>query len=127
MPRAGTAPAGPDAFPASGGRCHPLRGTGRHPGSAQPGGTAIATVKKLTLPATVTVKELAERLSVSGPQLIKYLMSNGVLATLNQSVASAPGRVPPDPFGLEGESGEAAPAAPPTSPRRRVEVDGLVE
>ena len=43
-------------------------------------------MKKLTLPATVSVKELAERLSVSGPELIKYLMGNGVMATLNQSV-----------------------------------------
>jgi len=43
-------------------------------------------VNKLTLPATVTVKELAERLSVSGSQLITYLMGNGVMATLNQSV-----------------------------------------
>src|ERR1035437_118181 len=119
MPRAGTAPAGTDAFPARGGRWHPLRGTGRHPGSAQPGGTAIATVKKLTLPATVTVKELAERLSVSGPQLIKYLMSNGVLSTLNQSVDFDTAALAADHFGFEAESEEAATAAAPTSTRRR--------
>jgi translation initiation factor IF-2 len=76
-------------------------------------------VKKLTLPATVTVKELAERLSVSGPQLIKYLMSNGVLATLNQSVDFDTAALAADHFGFEAESEEAATAAAPTSTRRR--------
>jgi translation initiation factor IF-2 len=76
-------------------------------------------VKKLTLPATVTVKELAERLSVSGPQLIKYLMSNGVLATLNQSVDFDTAALAADHFGFEAESEEAAAAAAPTSTRRR--------
>ncbi len=76
-------------------------------------------MKKLTLPATVTVKELAERLSVSGPQLIKYLMSNGVLATLNQSVDFDTAALAADHFGFEAESEEAAAAAAPTSTRRR--------
>ena len=76
-------------------------------------------MKKLTLPATVTVKELAERLSVSGPQLIKYLMSNGVLATLNQSVDFDTAALAADHFGFEAESEEAATAAAPTSTRRR--------
>jgi translation initiation factor IF-2 len=76
-------------------------------------------VKKLTLPATVTVKELAERLSVSGPQLIKYLMSNGVMATLNQSVDFDTAALAADHFGFEAESEEAATAAAPKSTRRR--------
>ena len=76
-------------------------------------------MKKLTLPATVPVKELAERLSVSGPQLIKYLMSNGVLATLNQSVDFDTAALAADHFGFEAESEEAATAAAPTSTRRR--------
>jgi translation initiation factor IF-2 len=76
-------------------------------------------VKKLTLPATVTVKELAERLSVSGPQLIKYLMGNGVMATLNQSVDFDTAALAADHFGFEAESEEAASAAAPASTRRR--------
>jgi translation initiation factor IF-2 len=79
----------------------------------------IATVKKLQLPATVTVAELAERLSVSGPQLIKYLMSNGVMATLNQSVDFDTAALAADNFGFEAESEQAASAAPESGPARR--------
>jgi translation initiation factor IF-2 len=73
-------------------------------------------VKKLTLPATVSVKELAERLSVSGPELIKYLMGNGVMATLNQSVDFETAALAADHFGFEAES-EAAAAATTTAPK----------
>ena len=76
-------------------------------------------MKKLTLPATVPVKELAERLSVSGPQLIKYLMGNGVMATLNQSVDFDTAALAADHFGFEAESEEAVAEAVPASIRRR--------
>jgi translation initiation factor IF-2 len=76
-------------------------------------------VKKLTLPATVTVKELAERLAVSGPQLIKYLMGNGVMATLNQSVDFDTAALAADHFGFEAESEVTASAAEPAAGRRR--------
>jgi translation initiation factor IF-2 len=76
-------------------------------------------VKKLTLPATVPVKELAERLSVSGPQLIKYLMGNGVMATLNQSVDFDTAALAADHFGFEAESEETLAATAPASTRRR--------
>ncbi|HEY7926000.1 MAG: translation initiation factor IF-2 [Candidatus Dormibacteria bacterium] len=75
-------------------------------------------MKKLTLPATVSVKELAERLSVSGPELIKYLMGNGVMASLNQSVDFETAALAADHFGFEAET-EAATATAPTSTRRR--------
>ena len=65
-------------------------------------------MKKLTLPATVPVKELAERLSVSGSELIKYLMGNGVMATLNQSVDFDTAALAADHFGFEAESEAAA-------------------
>ena len=76
-------------------------------------------MKKLTLPATVPVKELAERLSVSGSELIKYLMGNGVMATLNQSVDFDTAALAADHFGFEAESEEAVAAAAPASARRR--------
>jgi translation initiation factor IF-2 len=76
-------------------------------------------VKKLALPATVPVKELAERLSVSGPELIKYLMGNGVMASLNQSVDFDTAALAADHFGFEAESEEAVAAAAPVSSRRR--------
>ena len=44
---------------------------------------------------------------MSGPQLIKYLMSNGVMATLNQSVDFDTAALAADNFGFEAESEEA--------------------
>jgi len=77
-------------------------------------------VKKLTLPATLTVKELADRLSVSGPQLIKYLMGNGVMATLNQALDFDTMALAADHFGFEAESEDAAAAATAPAEGRRV-------
>ncbi len=76
-------------------------------------------MNKLSLPATVTVKELAERLSVSGSELIKYLMSNGVMASLNQAVDFDTAALAADHFGFEAESEERVAAATPTTGRRR--------
>ncbi|HEX6493553.1 MAG TPA: translation initiation factor IF-2 [Candidatus Dormibacteraeota bacterium] len=75
-------------------------------------------MKKLTLPATLTVKELADRLSVSGPQVIKYLMTNGVMANLNQALDFDTMALAADHFGFEAESEDAAPAAAPAEGRR---------
>ncbi len=80
-------------------------------------------MNKLTLPATVTVKELAERLSVSGSELIKYLMGNGVMATLNQAVDFDTAALAADHFGFEAESEERAAAAPATGRRRNPLLD----
>ncbi len=75
-------------------------------------------MKKLTLPATLTVKELSDRLSVSGPQLIKYLMTNGVMANLNQALDYDTMALAADHFGFEAESEDAAPAKAPAEGRR---------
>jgi translation initiation factor IF-2 len=69
--------------------------------------TAIATVKKLTLPATLTVKELADRLGVSGAQVVKYLMTNGVMATMTQSIDFDTASLAADHFGFEAASEDA--------------------
>ena len=54
---------------------------------------------------------------MSGPQLIKYLMSNGVMAALNQSVDFDTAALAADHFGFEAESEEAvAEQAKDTSP-----------
>ncbi|MEA2672080.1 MAG: translation initiation factor [Chloroflexota bacterium] len=75
-------------------------------------------MKKLTLPATLTVKELSDRLSVSGPQVIRYLMGNGVMANLNQALDFDTMALAADHFGFEAESEDAAPAAAPAEARR---------
>lgn len=42
--------------------------------------------KVITLPETITVKDLAEKLSVNGTELIKRLMKIGIMASLTQSI-----------------------------------------
>ncbi|GAC1337596.1 MAG: hypothetical protein NVSMB29_02180 [Candidatus Dormibacteria bacterium] len=68
-------------------------------------------MKKLTLPATLTVKELADRLGVSGAEVVKYLLTNGVMATLNQSIDFDTAALAADHFGAEAEAEGAAGAA----------------
>ncbi|MBV8300723.1 MAG: translation initiation factor IF-2 [Candidatus Dormibacteraeota bacterium] len=68
----------------------------------------MATVKKLTLPASITVAELAERVGVPGAQVVKYLMQNGVMATLNQTVDFDTAALAADHFGYEAEAEGAA-------------------
>jgi len=64
---------------------------------------------------------------VSGPQLIKYLMSNGVMAALNQSVDFDTAALAADHFGFEAESEDAvaqtAPGAPAAGRRRHPLLD----
>ena len=42
--------------------------------------------KKIELPATITVRDLAQKIEASPIQVIKILMSNGVMANINQTV-----------------------------------------
>ena len=42
--------------------------------------------KKIELPASITVRELAQMIQASPIQVIKILMSNGVMANINQQV-----------------------------------------
>ena len=65
-------------------------------------------MKKLSLPVTLTVKELADRLGVSGAQVVKYLMTNGVMATLTQSIDFDTAALAADHFGFEAVNEDAA-------------------
>jgi translation initiation factor IF-2 len=65
-------------------------------------------VKKLSLPATLTVQELGERLGVSSAQVIKYLMTNGVMASANQPLDFDTMALAADHFGFEAEIEDAA-------------------
>ncbi|MFN2452315.1 MAG: translation initiation factor IF-2 [Candidatus Dormibacteria bacterium] len=67
-------------------------------------------MKKLSLPPALTVKELSELLSVSGAELITYLMTNGVMAALNQSIDFDTAALAADHFGFEAESETTAAA-----------------
>lgn len=54
--------------------------------SAASHGSPSKGERKIELPATITVKHLAETLSISGVEVIKQLMQNGVMAGMNQAI-----------------------------------------
>src|SRR5512136_3377906 len=56
------------------------------PKSAASQGSPSKGERKIELPATMTVKHLAETLGISGVEVIKQLMQNGVMAGINQSI-----------------------------------------
>ncbi|MFL6567469.1 MAG: translation initiation factor IF-2, partial [Burkholderiales bacterium] len=65
------------------------RGGGRHRGSASGEQTAFAApteplVREVAVPETITVGELAHRMSVKAAEVIKALMKLGTMATINQ-------------------------------------------
>ena len=43
-------------------------------------------VREVVLPETITVQELASRMAVRGAEVVKVLMKNGIMATINQSL-----------------------------------------
>lgn len=54
--------------------------------SAASHGSPSKGERKIELPATITVKHLAETLGISGVEVIKQLMQNGVMAGMNQAI-----------------------------------------
>ena len=83
-------------------------------------------MKRITLPVSLTVKELAERLGVKQTDVIRYLMENGVMASANASIDYDTAALAADYFGFEAESEDAMAAATTqaaggaaTAPRRR--------
>jgi translation initiation factor IF-2 len=71
--------------------------------------TAVATKiepngdRKVVLPPTLSVKDLADRLSVSPVEVIKKLMASKILATLNQVIDFATAEIVADEFGYTVE------------------------
>ncbi|MBO0682119.1 MAG: translation initiation factor IF-2 [Candidatus Dormibacteraeota bacterium] len=56
--------------------------------------------RKVTVPPTVTVKELAEKLGVGPVEVIKKLMTSGVMATINQVIDYGTAEIVADDFGV---------------------------
>ncbi len=52
----------------------------------QASGTAEFFVREVVLPESITVQDLAARMAVRGAEVVKALMKNGILATINQSL-----------------------------------------
>jgi len=59
--------------------------------------------RKATLPPTLTVKDLAEKLSVSPVEVIKKLMTSNIMATINQVIDFATAEIVADEFGFTVE------------------------
>ena len=43
-------------------------------------------VRDVIIPETITVQELAQRMAIRGAEVVKILMKNGVMATINQTI-----------------------------------------
>jgi translation initiation factor IF-2 len=59
--------------------------------------------RKITLPPSVTVQDLAERLHVSPVEVIKKLMQSGIMATKNQVIDFGTAEIVADDFGVAVE------------------------
>ncbi|HLQ61724.1 MAG TPA: translation initiation factor IF-2 [Candidatus Acidoferrales bacterium] len=59
--------------------------------------------RKIVLPPTVTVKELAERLGVSSVEVIKKLIQSKIMATINQVIDFGTAEIVADEFGFQVE------------------------
>jgi translation initiation factor IF-2 len=66
-------------------------------------GGALKTARHITLPPTLTVKQLAELLKVSAVEVIKQLMRNGVMANINQAVDYETAALVVSHFGFEAK------------------------
>jgi translation initiation factor IF-2 len=66
-------------------------------------GGALKSQRHITLPQTITVKQLADQLKVSPVEVIKQLMRNGVMANINQAVDYDTAAVVVSHFGYEAK------------------------
>jgi len=62
-----------------------------------------AVLTSITIPESLTVKELAEALKKTATEVIKKLMSLGVMATLNQTIDFDTASIIADEFGVKAE------------------------
>src|SRR5947209_19519366 len=56
--------------------------------------------RRITLPPTLSVKDLAEKLGLSPVEVIKKLMASKILATINQAIDFATAAIVADEFGF---------------------------
>jgi translation initiation factor IF-2 len=64
--------------------------------------------KVLEIPSTLTVRDLAERLSISPIEIIKKLMANGVMANINQQIDYDTAAIVMEEFGYDAKPLEVA-------------------
>ncbi len=82
----------------------------------------------IELPRALSVKELADRMRVNPVDVIKELMKNGVMATVNQSIDFDTAAIVASDFGFEPQEAAAPPAqAQPAASRKVVETSQHLE
>ncbi|QRN80485.1 MAG: translation initiation factor IF-2, partial [Nocardiopsis sp. BM-2018] len=52
----------------------------------QAGAAAEPTIREVIVPETITVQDLAARMAVRGAEVVKTLMRNGIMVTINQTI-----------------------------------------
>ncbi|MCE2951252.1 MAG: translation initiation factor IF-2 [Alphaproteobacteria bacterium] len=72
----------------------------------------VSSVREVIIPEAITVQELSNRMAVRGAEVIKFLMSMGVMATINQSLDAETAEIVVNEFGLTA---------------KRVSMDDVVE
>lgn len=75
----------------------------------------ISSTRPVAIPAALTVKELGDLLSVTPVEVIKRLMTNGVMASMNQTIDYETAAVVAVDLGYDPQEGETAEAAAPPS------------
>ena len=75
-------------------------------GAGRRGGAA--NTREVQLPASLTVRELAESLTISPIDIIKDLLKNGIITNINQQLDFETAAIVADNFGVTAVQGSAA-------------------
>ncbi len=67
-------------------------------------------MNSIQLPETMTVKELATQLGLGAPEVIKFLLEHGTMATINQNVDFETAQLVASNFGLSVSGGPSSPS-----------------
>ena len=83
----------------------------------------MVTSKEVQLPQALTVKELAEALEVSAVDIIKELMKNGVMASINQVIDFDTAAIVASDFGFEASEAQSVDVADVSYERPSAEAE----
>ena len=83
--------------------------------------------KTIELPASVTVRQLADMIKASPIDIIKQLMSNGMMATINQQIDYDTAAIVVSEFGYEAQPQVILAAQPEEEPGTTAEWRKIIE
>ena len=78
--------------------------------------TRSSAPRRISIPSTVTVRQLSDMTSVEPVDIIKQLMRNGVMATVNQVIDFETAAMAATDLGFAVVAQEAPPMSPPAPP-----------